>query len=109
MCAIALVDRGAEREVAPPAHGEPPDCIGCLACAHICPTQHITFSEDASTRTIWGKSFELLKCTECGKAHVTRDEAAYFSKKQGVSLEYFAVCDRCKRDHYAKKFAELSC
>lgn len=107
MSAISMVSRGAGREVAPPAYMEPPDCIGCLSCAHICPTNHITYTETGNTRTIWGRTFELITCPKCGRAHITKEEGEYFSKKQGVPYEDFLLCDACKREKYAKKFAEF--
>lgn len=107
MSAIALMDRGIGRVVAPPARTAPLDCIGCLSCAYICPTAYIKFTETDTTRMIWHKEFEMLQCSVCGKAYITKAQAEYFAKKQNVPLEYFSTCDACKREHYVKKFGEL--
>lgn len=107
MNAISLVDRGIGREVAPPFNLEPPDCIGCLSCAYICPTNFIKFEENDKKRKIWGKEFEMLLCKNCGKGTVTKMEAEYFSKRQGIDLSVFELCDKCKREVYSKKFEEL--
>ena len=106
--AISTVNRGAGREVAPPFHQAPPDCIGCLACAEICPTSCIPFSTSDSRRTIWGKEFEMVRCPRCGRAHITKEQAAYYGGKNGVPASYFEVCDACKRKDMAGQFTRLA-
>jgi len=106
--AISAINRGPTREIAPPLHQPPPDCIGCLACAEICPTDHITFSSNAAQRTIWGKTFELLRCTQCGTAHITVAQADFYADRAGVPRSYFETCDACKRRHHAEVFASMA-
>jgi bidirectional [NiFe] hydrogenase diaphorase subunit len=106
--AIASVDRGAGREIAPPFNEPPPDCIGCLACAEICPTDCIPWSATGRTRTIWGRTFELLRCSECGKGHITVEQAVHFAGRSGVPESYFGLCDACKRKTMAKTFISLT-
>ncbi len=106
--AIATVNRGAGREVAPPFHEAPPDCIGCLACAEICPTSCIPFTASDSKRTIWGKTFEMVRCTLCGRAFITKEQAAFYDGRNGVPASYFDTCDECKRKAQAKQFSRLS-
>lgn len=105
--AIATVDRGIGREVAPPFGQAPPDCIGCLACAEICPTDFIPYSTSFSSRTIWGKTFQMLRCPSCGRAHITVEQARHFAGKGGVSERYFTTCDVCKRKQMAATFQRL--
>jgi len=105
--AIATVNRGIGREVAPPFGQAPPDCIGCLACAEICPTDFIPYSTSNSSRTIWGKTFQMLRCPACGRAHITVEQARHFAGKGGVSESYFTLCDACKRAHMAATFQRL--
>jgi len=106
--AIATVDRGVGREVAPPFHEAPPDCIGCLSCAEICPTDFIEFSTSDRSRTIWGKTFEMLRCPRCGRAHVTVEQADHFAGRGNVPRTYFETCDACKRKQMAGTFTALS-
>jgi NADH dehydrogenase/NADH:ubiquinone oxidoreductase subunit G len=106
--AISTVDRGAGKEVAPPFHEAPPDCIGCLSCAEICPTDCIPYTTSNKTRTIWDKPFEMLRCTECGRGHVTVAQADFYAGKNDVPRTYFETCDACKRKQQAATFAKLS-
>lgn len=105
--AIASSNRGAGREIAPPFGEPPPDCIGCLACAEICPTRCIPYSENGLTRVIWDREFEMLRCSACGQAAITREQAAYFAQRQGVPESYFELCDECKRARHAALFEKL--
>lgn len=95
--AIGSMNRGVGREIAPPFDQPPPDCIGCLACAEICPTNFIPYTSTNIKRQIWGKEFEMLRCPDCGRAHITKAQAEYFAKKSGVPVSYFGLCDVCKR------------
>jgi len=95
--AISLVGRGIGREVAPPFHQPPPDCIGCLACATICPTGHIPFERSEAGHTVWGQTFPLSRCPSCGRPHRTAAEIDYWAARRGVPRDDLARCEACKR------------
>lgn len=105
--AIASVNRGWGREIAPPFFEPPPDCIGCLACAEICPTDHIKYSTSNVSRTIWGKEFEMLRDPVTGEGVITKAQAEHFAKRSGVPISYFETSDRSKRLEVAKTFEKL--
>jgi len=105
--AISAVNRGIGREIAPPFKEPPPACIGCLACAEICPTGHIKYQTSDTSRTIWGKTFEMLRCSRCGRAYVTREQAAFFERTRGIPASYMGLCDSCKRKVLADTAAQL--
>lgn len=105
--AIASTDRGWGREIAPPFNEPPPDCIGCLACAEICPTDHIPFETSNVKRTIWGKDFEMLRDPKTGEAVITKAQAEHFAKRSGVPISYFETSDKSKRLEVAKTFEKL--
>ncbi|MCP4899522.1 MAG: hypothetical protein GY906_21360, partial [bacterium] len=105
--AIASTNRGWGREIAPP-FGEPPqDCVGCLACAEICPTDYIPYETSNLTRKIWGREFEMLRDPKTGEAVITRAQAEHFAKRSGVPVEYFEKSDASKRREMATTFAKL--
>jgi ferredoxin len=107
--AITTVKRGHAREIGTPWGGPPPDCIGCLACAHVCPTGHIRFEERGLTRSIWGREFELQPCAECGAPlAITVEQAAFLAKRQAMDPSYFSRCETCQRKSTAQVFGRLA-
>ncbi len=105
--AISPAGRGHDKVIAPPFGEPPPDCIGCLSCAHICPTDHIEWNDLNGTRIIWDKKFDLIKCQKCGQETITREFADYLIEKRNLPPEYFDTCDNCKRTELAMKMGSL--
>ncbi len=108
MSAISSVDRGAGREIAPPFRAPPPACVGCLACAEICPTGFIKFETGTRKRRIWDKDFDMLRCPRCGRSHITAAQADFFAGRGGVPRSYFEICDHCKRAELAATAMRLA-
>jgi len=106
--AISTVGRGHGKEIAPPMHEAPPDCVGCLSCALNCPTNVIEYSDVNGKRTIWGKQFELIKCSECGKTTITREFAQALSDRKGIPIEYFEKCDHCHRKELSLTMGQVA-
>ena len=107
--AISSVNRGWGREIAPPFNEPPPDCIGCLACAHVCPTGHITFEEHGLIRSIWGREFELARCTECGRPlPMTREQVAFLIERKGMDPSYLKRCAECQRRALAQRMGKIA-
>ncbi len=106
--AISTVGRGHGKKVAPPLDEPPPDCIGCLACAQCCPTNFIKYTEEGARRTIWGKKFELITCSKCGKPTLTHEFADSLNKTRNIPREYFDVCDDCHRKEIALTMGRIS-
>jgi NADH dehydrogenase/NADH:ubiquinone oxidoreductase subunit G len=92
--AISLVGRGFQRKVSGPFFEPPVDCVGCLACANVCPTGIITFTQKGFFRTIWGRTFELVRCPQCGRPFATAGE---LKRGDGVT-----ICPDCRRRKLAK-------
>ncbi|MBI4702554.1 MAG: (2Fe-2S)-binding protein [Deltaproteobacteria bacterium] len=106
-CAIAAQGRGAGKYIGTPFKKEPDACIGCLSCAHICPTGHITYAETPAGRSIWGRTFELLRCGSCGRSHITVAQRDFLTGRTGLGTAYFEPCAECKRLESAKRFASV--
>lgn len=101
--AISTVGRGVTKEVATPYHEPSSVCVGCGSCASVCPTGAIEITETADTRTIWGKSFRLVRCERCGQVMGTREEldnAARCSCQEPDTL-----CRSCRQERMAEVFS----
>ena len=88
--ALALVGRGHGRRVTGPFFEPPEACRGCLACASLCPTGVITWSDQGGRRRIWEREFDLLACETCQSLFVTPEE---WARLGGAS----PVCPVCRR------------
>lgn len=105
--AISTVNRGHGKEVAPPLHEAPPDCVGCLACAQICPTNFIKYTDNGTTRSIWDKEFEMLKCEQTDQPTITRAFAEYLSSNRDIPEEYFKRGDLAHREELALSMGKM--
>lgn len=97
--AISFSSRGWDRVVGPPL-GDAVDCVGCLACAEVCPTGHVTYRESDGVREIWGRSFRLVSCVCCGAKFATEEQLMAL----GV-LEAEAMCPSCRRRKEAESLS----
>jgi len=93
--AISTVNRGITKEVATPYHEPSASCTGCGACAYVCPTGAITLVEDTGKRVIWGKTFKLVHCQNCGAVIGTEEQLAEAAKRAGEPVA--CLCDICRR------------
>lgn len=103
--AIAEILRGTEKRVATPYDEPSLECIGCASCAHICPTGNIECVDTDDTRTIWHRTFELVKCAECGAPIGTADELAYAAELAGTN-EVQTLCPACREHATARDLAQ---
>ncbi|MDA8126631.1 MAG: 4Fe-4S dicluster domain-containing protein, partial [Deltaproteobacteria bacterium] len=96
--AIGFSYRGAEKNVGTPFKEDSANCIGCGACAYVCPTGHIEMETTASgdSRTIWGRTFKMKACKVCGRYFAPEDQLTYISCQTGVPADDLAVCISCR-------------
>ncbi|HDS29432.1 MAG TPA: 4Fe-4S dicluster domain-containing protein [Firmicutes bacterium] len=106
--AIWSSGRGIIKEISTPLREPPPDCIGCGSCAIVCPTDTIPMVQTNDHRIIWDRVFELLKCTECGKAHITVEQRDWLINKNNLPADYYDLCDECKRKKVAQTQQSIS-
>ena len=71
--AISTLHRGSDKVVGTFDNKPPADCVGCGACAAVCPTEHIKDRREGGVYEIWGREFPLAvcgveteKCRGCG-------------------------------------------
>lgn len=101
--AISTVNRGVSKEIATPYHEESAVCVGCGSCAYVCPTGAIPVTETEDTRMIWGKTFELVHCKECGRVIGTKQELHMAAAKAGTDPD--VLCADCRK----KRMADVMC
>jgi bidirectional [NiFe] hydrogenase diaphorase subunit len=94
--AIGFFARGSRKNVGTPYNEKSDACIGCGACAYVCPTGHIEMISTGDKRKIWGRTFKMQTCTKCGKFFAPADQLKFISKKTGVPLNELTVCTECR-------------
>ncbi|HQK99753.1 MAG TPA: 2Fe-2S iron-sulfur cluster-binding protein [Smithellaceae bacterium] len=94
--AIGLFARGSHKTVGTPFMEQSEACIGCGACAYVCPTDHIVMTSTGDKRKIWGRTFKMQACSKCGKFFAPVDQLKFISKKTGTSFEELSVCTECR-------------
>ncbi len=96
--AIGLSFRGPDKNVGTPFREPSNICIGCGACAYVCPTGHIEMrtSPSGDVRTIWGRDFKMAACRVCGRYFAPEDQLKYISAKTGVPMDDLMVCSSCR-------------
>jgi ferredoxin len=60
--AISMLGRGANKAVGTLANAPAEACVGCSACADICPTGHIKVDKAQGSLTVWGKTTAIATC-----------------------------------------------
>ncbi len=107
--AISFVHRGTDREVATPFYTQSGDCVGCTACAFVCPTGAIKVEERGNRRYIspWHTEVTLANCEMCEIPFAPEDAGRYLSYKLNLPARWVKLCPRCRRKETANMRAGI--
>lgn len=96
--AISFIDRGAGRVVGAPFHLQSEACIGCAACAAVCPTGAVRVEDVDGQRVLqtWNTTVPLHRCPECGQPYAP-EPMAFLTEQVPVSAELWGMCPKCRR------------
>ena len=96
--AIGFMDRGSGREVGAPFKLQAEACIGCRACAAVCPTDAIRIEDVDGQRVLhtWNTTVPLHTCPECGEPYAP-EPMAFLKEQVPVSAELWGLCPKCRR------------
>jgi bidirectional [NiFe] hydrogenase diaphorase subunit len=96
--ALSVIGRGEHKSIGPPfGQTAAMACVGCGSCQAVCPTQCIPMVDSATTRTIWGRTFDLATCQRCQAPVMTDAHRSATAERGELSAEYTGFCEACKR------------
>ena len=107
--AISFVGRGMERKVSTPFDVQSDACIGCGACAEICPTGAIQIEDRGNKRFLhtWNTTVELHSCPECGRFFAP-EPTAFLKEMLPEVADVWGLCPECRQRRASRQWLAVS-
>jgi formate hydrogenlyase subunit 6/NADH:ubiquinone oxidoreductase subunit I len=105
--AIGFIGRGTNREVGAPFRLQAEACIGCGACAAVCPTGAVKIEDVDGRRVLhtWNTIVPLKPCPVCGRPFGP-EPMAFLRELAEASEPVWGVCPACRRKAAAASLHE---
>jgi bidirectional [NiFe] hydrogenase diaphorase subunit len=105
--AISFIGRGSQRRVGTPFEVQSDTCIGCGACAEICPTGAIEIEDRGNQRILhtWNTKVELHPCPACGRFYAPKPMALVPETMPEVA-DLWTLCPDCRRLQTGRQWIE---
>jgi NADH dehydrogenase/NADH:ubiquinone oxidoreductase subunit G len=96
--AIGFIGRGPEREVGAPFRLQAEACIGCSACAAVCPTGAVKIEDVDGQRVLrtWNTTVPLQPCPSCGQPFAP-EPMAFLREAVEANEHLWGLCPACRR------------
>ena len=103
--AINFVWRGAQRQVGVPFGVQSEACIGCGACAAVCPTGAVKIEDREGRRYLrtWNTEVPLRPCPVCGQPFAP-EPMAFLRGLAETGEQLWDTCPACRRKRAAAQF-----
>ncbi len=105
--AISFIGRGTKRKVGTPFNVHSDACIGCGACAEICPTGAIRIEDRGSKRILhtWNTTVELHACPECGRFFAP-EPMSLLKEIFPEIKDLWTLCPACRQQRTARQWLD---
>lgn len=100
--AIGFYGRGEHRQVGSPFFLQSEACIGCAACAYVCPTTAIQIEDHDGQRFLktWNTVVPLRPCPSCGQSF-SPEPMTFLRNLAEASSDLWGLCPACRRKEAA--------
>ena len=105
--ALSFIGRGAARRVGTPFEIHTDSCIGCGACAEVCPTGAIRIEDRGNERILhtWHTTVTLQPCPSCGRFFVP-EPMAFLADMMPEVKALLTLCPSCRMQSTARQWIE---